>query len=128
MLIERINVDFEHRDDRGTLTQLVHRGYSQINVVTSRGGIFRGGHYHKYNTEAYYIIKGKCRVTARCGEEAESDVFVAGDFFRIGPYISHDFDYMEDSILVTMYSLGVEMDDGKMDSYVRTSSDDKWEL
>lgn len=117
MLIERIDVNFEHKDERGSLIQLVRRGYSQINVVTSKGGVFRGGHYHKYNTEAYYIIKGKCKVTARRGDEEEAGVFVDGDFFRIGPYITHDFDYMNDSILVTMYSLGVEMDDEGMDSY-----------
>ena len=64
MLIERIEKDFEYVDDRGTLTQLVRKGYSQINIVTSKGGVFRGGHYHRLNTEAYYIIKGKCKVTA----------------------------------------------------------------
>ncbi len=118
MLIERINPDFIHIDERGTLTQLVRRGYSQINVVESKSGEFRGGHYHKYNTEAYYIVRGKCRVTAYRKEEKESMEFTEGDFFRIGPYITHDFDYLEDSVLVTMYSLGVEMSDGEMDSFV----------
>ncbi len=118
MLIERIEVDFEYEDDRGVLTQLVHRGYSQINVVTSKGGMSRGGHYHKYNTEAYFIIRGKCKVTARRGDEQESGIFVAGDFFRLGPYISHDFHYIEDSILVTMYSLGIEMENGEKDSFL----------
>ena len=117
MLIERISPDFEHKDERGTLTQLVRRGYSQVNVVTSKGGVFRGGHYHKLNTEAYYIVKGSCKVTARKDGEVESEVFKEGDFFRIGPFVSHDFDYIEDSILVTMYSLGVELDDGGMDSF-----------
>ena len=123
MLIERIDVDFEHKDERGKLTQLVRRGYSQVNVITSKGGVFRGGHYHKYNTEAYYIIKGKCKVIARHGDEEECKIFTEGDFFRIGPYVSHEFDYLEDSILVTMYSLGVEMDDGVMDSYVELMKD-----
>lgn len=119
MLMERINVDFEHKDKRGTLTQLVHKGYSQINVVTSKSGVFRGGHYHELNTEAYYIVVGSCKVTARKGNEQETEIFKAGDFFRIGPYIIHDFDYLEDSILVTMYSLGVELGGGRMDSYVQ---------
>lgn len=117
MLIERITPDFEHTDGRGTLTQLVRRGYSQVNVVTSKSGTSRGGHYHKMNTEAYYIIKGSCRVDAYRNGERESAVFHAGDFFRIGPYVTHDFDYTEDSVLVTMYSLGVELEEGKMDSY-----------
>lgn len=119
MLIERIKPDFEYEDERGILTQLVSRGYSQVNVIWSKGGIVRGGHYHKFNTEAYYMIKGKCRVTARKKPEEESSIFKAGDFFRIGPYVTHDFDFIEDSILVTMYSLGIELDHGQMDSYVR---------
>lgn len=116
-MIDILNPDFKFEDERGTLTQLVRRGYSQFNVVTSRAGVFRGGHYHKLNTEAYYVIKGRCKVTARRGEETEERIFKQGDFFRIGPYIMHDFDYLEDSILVTMYSLGVELDDNKKDSY-----------
>ncbi len=118
MLIERLKPDFTHKDDRGTLTQLIRRGYSQINVITSKGGVFRGGHYHELNTEAFYIVSGRCRVTARKDGETETVEFSSGDFFRVGPYVTHDFDYLEDSVLVTMYSLGVELDDGKMDSYV----------
>lgn len=118
MLIERIKPDFEHKDERGTLIQIARRGYSQINVVISKEGIFRGGHYHKLNTEAYYIIRGKCKVTAYTDSEKESELFRTGDFFRIGPYVTHDFEYIEDSILVTMYSFGVELDDGTMDSFI----------
>lgn len=114
-LIEKITPDFEHTDERGALTQLIKRGYSQVNVVTSKGGVFRGGHYHKYNTEAYYIIQGRCKVTAYVENERESAEFSAGDFFRIGPYVTHDFDYAEDTILIAMYSLGVEMNDGEKD-------------
>ncbi len=118
MLIERLKPDFTHKDDRGTLTQLIRRGYSQINVITSKGGVFRGGHYHELNTEAFYIVSGRCRVTARKDGKTQTEEFSTGDFFRVGPYVTHDFDYLEDSVLVTMYSLGVELDDGKMDSYV----------
>lgn len=117
MLIERLHTDFEFKDERGSLTQLCRRGYSQINVITSKAGVFRGGHYHKLNTEAFYIIEGRCKVTARRDGKEEQDVFRAGDFFRIGPFVAHDFEYEEDSVLVTMYSLGVELDDGTKDSH-----------
>ena len=117
MLIERLNVDFTFHDDRGTLVQLVRRGYSQINCITSRNGTFRGGHYHKMNTEAFYVVCGKCRVTAKRDGVMEIEEFVAGDFFRIGPYTVHDFDYIEDTVLISMYSLGVELEDKKFDSY-----------
>lgn len=116
-LIECITPDFIHTDERGSLIQLIRRGFSQFNIITSPKGTFRGGHYHKLNTEAYYIIKGKCRVTASKNGESVSEIFESGDFFRIGPYITHGFNYLEDSILVSMYSLGVELDDGEMDLY-----------
>ena len=118
MLIERLTPNFIHNDNRGTLTQLIRRGYSQVNVITSKGGVIRGGHYHELNTEAFYIVSGRCRVTARKDGEKEEAEFKAGDFFRVGPYVTHDFEYMEDSVLVTMYSLGVELDGDKKDSYV----------
>lgn len=109
--------DFKYTDERGTLTQLVRRGFSQINVITSEGGTCRGGHFHKLNTEAYYIVKGMCKVTAYTEKKKQSEIFSEGDFFFIGPYITHDFEYIENSILVTMYSLGIESDNGDMDSY-----------
>ncbi len=118
MLIERLTPDFIHNDDRGTLTQLIRRGYSQVNVITSKGGVIRGGHYHELNTEAFYIVSGRCLVTARKDGDKETAEFKAGDFFRVGPYVTHDFEYLEDSVLVTMYSLGVELGGDRKDSYV----------
>jgi len=55
---------FTFNDDRGTLVQLVHEGYKQMNVVTSKKGVFRGGHYHKMNREVFYIISGHFKFTA----------------------------------------------------------------
>lgn len=118
MLIDIIKPDFKYNDERGVLIQLIRKGYTQVNIIMSKANVSRGGHYHKLNTEAYYIIQGKCEVIARRGEESEQIIFTEGDFFRIGPYITHNFNYLEDSILVTMYSLGVELDNGTMDSYV----------
>lgn len=117
MLIEVLKTNFEHTDDRGTLTQLVRRGYSQFNVITSKGMAFRGGHYHKLNTEAFYIIRGSCKVTAKKDGDEESFEFKTGDFFRVMPYVFHAFYYNEDTVLVSMYSLGVELEDGSMDSF-----------
>ena len=64
MLINILKPDFTFNDDRGTLVQLVHEGYSQMNVVTSKKGVFRGGHYHKINREVFYIISGHFKFTA----------------------------------------------------------------
>lgn len=117
MLIEKLETDFEYMDERGSLIQLVRRGYSQVNVITSKGGMLRGGHYHKLNTEAFFIISGRCRVTAKKDNEEESMEFQSGDFFRVYPSVFHDFYYYEDTVLVSMYSLGVELENGTKDSY-----------
>ena len=116
-MITRLKPDFNFTDDRGELVQLFRRGYSQVNVVSTRAGVIRGGHYHKLNTEAFYVISGKCLVTARKNGEEEKDLFVAGDFFQMEPFASHSFEYLEDTVMVTMYSLGVEFDDGSKDIY-----------
>ena len=117
MLVEKIKTDFEYTDERGTLVQLVRRGYSQVNVITSKGEMLRGGHYHKLNTEAFYIISGRCKVAAKRDNEEEIYEFKAGDLFRIYPYVFHEFYYFEDTVLVSMYSLGIELEDGTKDSY-----------
>ena len=35
-MLRVIKTDFEFSDDRGTITQLIHDGYKQINVITSK--------------------------------------------------------------------------------------------
>lgn len=99
------------------MTQLVRRGYSQVNFITSASGVSRGGHYHKMNTEAFYIIKGRCRFTAKKDGTEETEEFSVGDFFRIGPYVDHIFEYLEYTERISLYSLGVELDNGEMDTY-----------
>lgn len=116
-LIEILVPDFENNDCRGSLIQLVRRGYSQVNVVESKAGVYRGGHFHKLNTEAYYVIEGKCKVSASRDDMTETKVFSKGDFFRMAPCVSHGFEYMDDTIMVTMYSLGVELENGEKDIY-----------
>ena len=58
-MIEFIKPDFSFADERGALTQLCREGWKQINVTSSKAGVFRGGHYHKNNKEAFYIIKDR---------------------------------------------------------------------
>lgn len=112
-MLKKIEVDFEFKDDRGTLVQLIHKGYKQINVIKSNKGVVRGNHYHKINKEAFYIVYGSTEVIV-------NDIkyfFSAGDFFEIEPFDMHSFDFLEDTVLVSMYSQGVELDDGKKDIY-----------
>lgn len=114
-MLEFLKPDFEFSDDRGKLIQLVHDGYKQINVVHSKAGTFRGGHCHKLNKEAFYIIDGNLELTLRKDSFEERYSFKSGDMFVIEELVYHDFRYLSDTILVGMYSNGVELENGEKD-------------
>lgn len=118
MLYEILTPDFCHTDDRGSLTQLVHNGYKQINVLRSKAGTARGGHYHKENYEAFYIVEGLCEVTFAKDTLRETKMFSAGDFFQIAPYTTHAFKYLQDTVMIGMYDLGIEKENGEKDIFV----------
>lgn len=114
-MLEILKPDFEFSDERGKLVQLVHDGYKQINVVRSKAGTFRGGHCHRLNREAFYIIEGNLELTLRKDGFEEKYTFFAGDMFVIDEYVYHDFRYLKDTVLVGMYNNGVELENGEKD-------------
>lgn len=116
-LINIVKPDFRFDDERGSLIQLVHQGYNQVNAVTTKAGVFRGGHYHKINKEVFFIISGRFKFTAERDDIKEEYEFKAGDMFEVLPYVYHSFDYLEDTVLVALYDKGVELVDGGMDTY-----------
>ncbi len=120
MLIEFIKPDFEFEDERGSLKQLIHMGWKQVNYITSIAGAFRGNHYHKKNTEAFYVISGTFKLMAETLDKSEKEEYLikARDFFTIKPNINHSFDYTENTQLISFYDLGVENSDGTKDIYV----------
>lgn len=109
--------DFQYKDERGSLIQLVREGYCQINFVTSAAGSFRGGHYHKLNRELFYLIRGDIEVTLESQTESECVHFAAGAMFFIPPYVRHSFRYLSDTEMIALYDNGVEQAEGKMDIY-----------
>lgn len=112
-MLKIIQPDFKFQDGRGSLVQLIHEGYRQINVITSKGGSIRGNHFHKENEEAFYVVSGSLRVRVN----DEEFCFKTGDFFGIEAYDMHSFNFLEDTVLVSMYSNGVENEDGEKDIY-----------
>lgn len=112
-MLKVIKPDFLFTDERGALVQLIHKGYKQVNVITTKKGAFRGGHYHKENKEAFYVISGKLEVVV----EERKFSFCVGDFFSIDANDMHSFKFLEDTTLVSMYSKGVELENGKKDIY-----------
>ncbi len=115
-LIEILSPDFTFTDDRGTLTQLVHEGFTQVNAVFTRAGKIRGNfHFHEHTKELFFIIKGKIKLTARLDGVTEEHIFTDGDMFMVPEYVRHSFDYLEDTYLVGLYTTPVENEDGTKD-------------
>lgn len=117
MLITILEPNFKYSDERGTLLQLVREGYKQFNVVESKAGAVRGGHYHNENSEVFYVISGEFEFTVEKGDVKETYTFKTGDMFLVPPFVIHGFDYTQDTILVCMYDKGVENADGTKDIY-----------
>jgi len=113
-MLHSIPCDFEFEDERGKLIQLIRDGYRQVNVIFSKKSVVRGGHYHKHNSEAFYIISGALTIDV----DGAKHRFAEGDFFGIDPFDVHSFFFEEDTVLVSMYSEGVEEPDGTKDIFV----------
>lgn len=115
-LVEILTPDFTFSDDRGTLTQLVSGGYSQVNTVFTKKGKVRGNfHYHEHTKEVFYVMKGKIRLTVSDGEKTEEHVFSDGDMFLVPENVRHTFLYEEDTFLTVLYTNPVENADGTKD-------------
>ena len=117
-MIDCLQPDFLFEDERGVICQLVSNGWNQVNVVTTKAGTRRGRmHYHAKNVEAFYIVSGKVEYQCRSSitGERERSIFSAGDFWRVQPYIGHDFYFLEDTVHISMYDLGVDLSDGTRD-------------
>ena len=116
-LYETRKVDFRHQDWRGSLVQLVHGGFNQINVLESKSGAARGSHYHKRAIEAFYVVSGCVVVRLWDKEKEEVVTFRQGDFFEIHPFILHNMYFPEDCLMVQMYDTPVENEDGTKDIF-----------
>ena len=110
-------IDFQHKDERGSLTQLVHDGFRQINVLETRKGSTRGAHFHKVSVEAFYVVSGSVEVIFQTREATEKTVFRQGDFFEIQPNVLHNMLFPEDCLMVQMYDIPVE-NNGIKDIYM----------
>ena len=107
-MIEFIQPEFVHEDDRGSLKQLVSKGWSQVNVIHSSKGAIRGDHYHKENRELFYILNGSFALSLERGSDKQEHQIKAGDMFIIEAGVKHSFEFTEDTNLVAMYDIGVE--------------------
>ena len=73
-LIEFLAPDFVFENEAGCLKQLVHDGWKQVNVITSVRGSVRGGHYHKFNREAFYVVSGAFKLVVWQTEDLKEEL------------------------------------------------------
>lgn len=118
MLLNRIEPNFVYENECGKLIQLVRMGWNQVNVITSIAGSRRGGHFHKINREGFFVITGKFKLILEEDNTREAYILNTGDMFVIEPYQKHYFEYIEDTVLVSLYDKGVELPHDLKDIYV----------
>lgn len=60
-------------------------------------GLFRGGHYHKNQTENFYIVRGSCRIRYVDLETRDEGTVEAaeGDLVTISPACAHQVEAIE---------------------------------
>ena len=118
-MIEIIKPNFTFSDERGDFNELCQDGWKQVNVSSSKKGSFRGGHYHKKSKEAFFIIDGALDLTLENDNGVEEYTFKKGAFFVVYPYVSHSFDFKEDTLMVALYDIPVVKSDGTKDIHDR---------
>ncbi|MBR2589643.1 MAG: cupin domain-containing protein [Clostridia bacterium] len=117
-LISIKKTDFQFEDERGLICQICHGDIAQVNYVFSKAGAVRGRfHYHKQAKEQFYIIKGKLKLEVYRDKDREEYIFQTGDVFLIPEQVRHNFTYLEDTLLVSVYDKCVETDDKKKDIF-----------
>ncbi len=116
-LFQILEADFKHEDEKGRLVQLVHKGYSQVNILESKKGSCRGGHFHKVSAEAFFIVSGSADLILKRDGSEQKKRFQAGDFFMIPSGTWHFMDFPEDCIMAALYDVPVEREDGSKDIY-----------
>ena len=100
-MIQFLKPYFSFEDERGVITGLVQEhSWKEINLVTSKKGTTRGGHYHKFCTELFIILEGKIRVHLQDvlnTDKVMTVVMLPGDAFIVETNVNHTFEIMENS-------------------------------
>jgi dTDP-4-dehydrorhamnose 3,5-epimerase len=102
-----------HGDDRGFFLETLredalHASFVQANHSHSREGVLRGLHFHARQTDAWYLVRGRCRVgladlRTRTDRPASVTIDLSEDdpaTLYIPPGVAHGFAALTDLDLV----------------------------
>ena len=114
--IKFVEPEFIYHDDRGFLAQLFSKKkWSQVNFIKSNANSIRGNHYHQVNRELFYVIDGSFFLTLEIENQKVVYNMAKGDMFIIEAEVKHSFEYITETLLISMYDNGVELENGKLD-------------
>lgn len=102
-MLQLLPPEFEHKDSRRTLRQLVTTDLKQVNTYQVSKGAILGEHYHKVTFEYFYILKGSFLVVLRSVGTSEKRSKVVGKegFFCVRPFIVHTVEALTNGEFMT---------------------------
>tara|TARA_Y100000385_G_scaffold120854_1_gene125663 strand:- start:3234 stop:3608 length:375 start_codon:yes stop_codon:yes gene_type:complete len=116
-MIEFFDSYFNYKDERGSILGITNKNlWEEVNFTTSKKGAKRGGHYHKYTKELFFIIEGKIEVITqiinldnKLGEKT-INIVKKDDIFLIEPHVVHYFNILEDSKWINVLTKKIDKD------------------
>jgi len=80
----------------GKNTEIYQNESTSVNVLNLVKGGTCSLHHHKFKANIFYVINGKLKVRTEMGEE----ILLPGQSFQIAPLLKHQFEAMEESVVV----------------------------
>ena len=100
-----IKPNFEYRDDRGVLREILRNNtWQQLNEYERKKKSIAGNHYHKDMSEFFYVVSGSMDVILYNVKTKVRTEFAAkkGDAFTVEPFEVHTLVFTEDSVFITL--------------------------
>lgn len=102
-------------EEKGEFVQVSYReDIRHVAIFEIKDGFSRGGHYHEYKDETFYIVNGRIRAVFRDidSEEREEHILLEGDKVHIEPRLAHIFYGIDDALVVEYSTRYYDKSDG----------------
>lgn len=84
-------------------------------MIQSDAGTVRGNHWHEHNREMFFCVYGRFKLTLQKDSNVETHDIEKGALFIVEPRVRHTFEYHENTVIVALYDLGVQLGQGRLD-------------
>jgi len=102
----------------GETRALFQRNNVELHRIEVRGGGYCSKHRHAHKWNAFYVEKGRLRVTVWKNDYALVDetVLEAGEYMEVAPREYHQFDALEDTVAYELYWVELQASDIERES------------